>query len=58
MKKIIGGRELLTKAKTAAKRQDKQRVKRLEKRHAKKLAGMPAPVKSEETAAPEISNQK
>jgi hypothetical protein len=40
MKRIIGGKELLTKARNEAKKQDKKRVKRLVKRHAKKLVGI------------------
>jgi hypothetical protein len=54
MKKIIGGKELLSKAKHEAKKQDKRRVKRLVKRHAAKLVktqGTP-PVLSPEITTP------
>jgi hypothetical protein len=40
MKRIIGAKELLTKARNEAKKQDKRRVKRQVKRHAKKLVGI------------------
>jgi hypothetical protein len=40
MKRIYGGRELLMKAKNEAKRRDKRRIMRLDKRHAKKLVGV------------------
>jgi|WetSurMetagenome_2_1015567.scaffolds.fasta_scaffold574334_1 hypothetical protein len=59
MKRNIGGRELLVKAKKETKRRDKRRVKRLDKRHALKLLMKPGvpPVKSPEITALETSNQ-
>ncbi len=52
MKQINTAKRLLVKAKTEAKKQDKRRVNRLVKRHAKKLVGIKAsPVPSAETAA-------
>jgi hypothetical protein len=47
MKKILGGRELLMKARNEAKRQDKKRIKRQVRRQIKSLTG-----KAEAPAAP------
>jgi hypothetical protein len=60
MKRIHGGKELLLKVKNEVKRQDNRRVKRLLKRHAKKLVGIPgaSPVLSPEISTIESPNQK
>jgi hypothetical protein len=42
MKRNIGAKDLLLKARNEAKKQEKKRVKRLDKRHAKKLVGTSA----------------
>jgi hypothetical protein len=52
MKRINTAKKLLVKARTEAKKQDKRRVKRLDKRHAKKLVVIAAsPVQTAEKSA-------
>jgi hypothetical protein len=55
MKRRYGGRELLMKAKNEAKRRDKRRIIRLDKRHAKKLVGVSGAPAGK---SPEITHQE